>query len=931
MDILLYNELNTSRVQKQYEKIIDMIKKDDFYSAEVKKLTGTPYYRAKLDYTNRLLFQVVTYFGKKYALILEVIHQHAYDKSRFLKGMKIDEAKIELIENTYFEKSDQDVQAMHYINQQNPNFHILDKLISFDPLQDEIFYLRPPLIMIGSAGSGKTTLTLEKMKAYAGDVLYVTGSSFLVQNAHQLYYANDYDNDAQEIDFLSYRELLETIKVPSGKEIDLPTFSAWLYQKTSHPLFQDANKLYEEFKGVITGNLIDRPYLTRDDYLSLGVKQSIYSVNERLPVYELFEKYVVFLKEQHFYDSNIVSFEYLAHCQAKYDFVVVDEVQDFTPVQLLLILKLLKSPQQFLLCGDANQIVHPNFFSWARIKSLFYGLASDYESHLMRILNKNYRNTKEVTAIANKILKAKNSRFGSIDKESHYLVESQSNVQGEVYCLLDSQQVRDEINAKTAKSTRFAVIVLHDEHKARARAYFKTPLIFSIYEAKGLEYDNVILYHFISSEEDKFREIVRGVLPADLEGELTYARIKDKTDRSLEIYKFYVNALYVAVTRAMKNVFFVENIKQHPLLNLFNLEPTPEFVPIKNQTSSREEWQQEARRLASLGKYAQADAISETILQIKTVPWQILDRDALPAMCEKAFSQDKKNKDARLLLFEYSLVYHQAHLMQALAEVSFLPALKPEKGFDLLERNYYVGYTSAITTAVMNQVKLYGVNFRNKFNQTPIMLASFFGNEVLAEQLIKKGANPNLTDNVGRNAFQLILERAVLNKKIAQNQLAVLYKMLLPESMSVQVDDKLIKLDVQQMEYFIVNVMLGLIRRHTKKQDLSWQFKANDVLATLKHFPDSLMPEKNKRRAYIASLLSKHEVTRIGPANQKLFLRIKVGCYILNPHLMLKVHEAWVNVYSLLGLEEVGKKYELRRLQLLGKTIEGSDGGYTIR
>jgi hypothetical protein len=43
-----------------------MLQCDDFYSAEVKKLSGTPYYRAKLDYTNRLLFKVVTYNQKKY-------------------------------------------------------------------------------------------------------------------------------------------------------------------------------------------------------------------------------------------------------------------------------------------------------------------------------------------------------------------------------------------------------------------------------------------------------------------------------------------------------------------------------------------------------------------------------------------------------------------------------------------------------------------------------------------------------------------------------------------------------------------------------------------------------------------------------------------------------------------------------------------------
>jgi hypothetical protein len=81
---------------------------------------------------------------------------------------------------------------------------------------------------------------------------------------------------------------------------------------------------------------------------------------------------------------------------------------------------------------------------------LFYQQASTdhYPSEIMRILTKNYRNAPNVTAIANKILKIKNLRFGSIDKESHYLVDSHSVTPGEVYCLLENPAIRDEINAK---------------------------------------------------------------------------------------------------------------------------------------------------------------------------------------------------------------------------------------------------------------------------------------------------------------------------------------------------------------------------------------------------------------------------------------------------------------------------------------------------
>jgi predicted ribonuclease YlaK len=45
------------------------------------------------------------------------------------------------------------------------------------------------------------------------------------------------------------------------------------------------------------------------------------------------------------------------------DFIVIDEVQDLTNAQLGLVLATLNKPGHFVLCGDSNQIVHPNFFS----------------------------------------------------------------------------------------------------------------------------------------------------------------------------------------------------------------------------------------------------------------------------------------------------------------------------------------------------------------------------------------------------------------------------------------------------------------------------------------------------------------------------------------------------------------------------------------
>lgn len=458
MQVLKYRGIDLSLVQQQYTKIVTMIEQDDFRAAQVKKLQGTSYYRAKLDHTNRLLFTIVSFEQTKYVVMLEVIRNHNYERSRFLNGVKLDLNKIE----QPIDLATQPAEPISYVNPKNPEVHILDRIISLDPIQEQIFGLQPPLIIIGSAGSGKTLVTLEKIKTYCGKILYVSTSPYLAQHASNLYYSNNYFNEDQEVEFLSYQEFLATIKVPAAKQLEFQVFVNWASKFYHNKFIRDLNKLYEEFKGVISGNG-ETSYLTKEQYLNLGVKQSIYSNEERLQVYELFIKYLEFLSSNQLYDSNLLAFEYLAITQSKYDLVVVDEVQDLSRVQLLLILKTCCDPEQFILCGDANQIVHPNFFSWAKIKSLFYH--QTYSADLTRILHKSYRNAVAIVNIANKILKIKNARFGSIDQESNYLVEPHNSLDGAIYCLLAKDQLLAELNNKTKKSTKFAVIVLKEEQK----------------------------------------------------------------------------------------------------------------------------------------------------------------------------------------------------------------------------------------------------------------------------------------------------------------------------------------------------------------------------------------------------------------------------------------------------------------------------------
>jgi hypothetical protein len=369
MRILEYTGLDTTGVTPQYRRVTEAIARGDFRAAEVKKLTGQAHarlYRAKLDGADRLLFSLLKDRGEPCALMLEVIRNHDYASSRFLRGASIDETKIPDIDTA---GATQDAQPVRYLHPERPAVHFLDKPISFDDAQQAVYQLAPPLIVVGSAGSGKTALTLEKLKQAPGEVLYITQSPYLAQNARDLYYASGFEREEQEATFLSYREFLESIRVPAGREAMWRDFTGWFARMRQGQAAKgiDAHQAFEEIRGVLSAQA--GGVLTREAYLALGVRQSIFAAEDRGRLYELFERYRGWLAEAKLYDVNLVAQEWLALAAARYDFVVVDEVQDLTMVQLALVLATLKQAERFMLCGDSNQIVHPNFFSWAQVSS----------------------------------------------------------------------------------------------------------------------------------------------------------------------------------------------------------------------------------------------------------------------------------------------------------------------------------------------------------------------------------------------------------------------------------------------------------------------------------------------------------------------------------------------------------------------------------
>jgi hypothetical protein len=178
--LLYYNGLHYTGLEKQFNKVISFLQRGDFKSADVKKLKPSKYFRAKLDIANRLLFKIINYKQQAYILILEVIRNHDYAKSRFLQGAKITEEDI--IPSQITEDDDESFNVLSKSN----SVYLLNKFIVFDEQQEDILNCSLPIILIGSAGSGKTSVSLTKLRQIQGKILYISLSNYLVSNALSL-------------------------------------------------------------------------------------------------------------------------------------------------------------------------------------------------------------------------------------------------------------------------------------------------------------------------------------------------------------------------------------------------------------------------------------------------------------------------------------------------------------------------------------------------------------------------------------------------------------------------------------------------------------------------------------------------------------------------------------------------------------------------
>ncbi len=476
--------------------------------------------------------------------------------------------------------------------------------------QYEILRAPGPLLLAGSAGSGKTTIAIHRLvearsQMDAGRLLYLSYSPWLVDYARRLYrdvmIARGGDPQAGSPQFFTFAELYRKLIPPKEAEaradlVSYESFASWL--KHGAPRVE-APLAWEEVRSILKGACLNlgRPMLDERDYHDLGRKRAPLFVNERPEIFGIAQRYQQWLAAAGRADQIDLcraAFRESRHGRGgKYDVIVCDEVQDLTELEIAFVLALSADAGLggVMLAGDTQQIVNPTGFRWAEVRQALRKATGASTVPKPARLRRNCRSVRPLVELANSILTLKHEIFGRYEEDSleDAIVEGPAPIQ----IAADEKRVLDAIRNF---GPRCAVLVLDETEGRNLANLINTTRIFHVRDAKGLEFETVILWKLFASSNGVVDRFIRGGSAMDRDAR----------------FKQFLHHLYVAVTRARRHLAVFDGPQPHPFWTAqrfrgrIEMEDAETLGRLFRESATAGEWSAEGRYYFERLRYRQA-------------------------------------------------------------------------------------------------------------------------------------------------------------------------------------------------------------------------------------------------------------------------------------------------------------------------------------
>ena len=478
--------------------------------------------------------------------------------------------------------------------------------------QYDVVRLPGPVLVAGSAGSGKTTIALHRLaqgmhSAEPKRALYLSYSRWLVEHAQGLYrdlhVALGGKTSDPQPDFFTFEDFYRKLAPREFREYaDHPTtFEGFEQRFRRSSAGLDAALVWEELRSILKGACLDlgKPMLAEGEYLDLGRKRAPLFVHERPEIFRIAKRYQEWLsveKRSDQIDLCRQAFRELRHGRVRqYDIVVCDETQDLTELEIHFVLSLQASPSLagVFLGGDSQQIVNPSGFRWAEVRQAIPKVTRRQISTAPQVtrLRRNFRSVRPIVDVANAVLLLRRDLFGRTDED-----EAEDAVaEGPVPILVTGSDAAALENI-AGFGPRCAVVVNDGAERDVLRKRLETTRVFDVLEAKGLEFDSVVLWKVAQSASDTLDRAMRRGPEIEKDAPL----------------KHFLQHLYVAVTRARRHLAVFEGPVSHPFWESprfrgrFEMESAATLSRVFKQTASPGQWAAEGDYYFKRQRYRQA-------------------------------------------------------------------------------------------------------------------------------------------------------------------------------------------------------------------------------------------------------------------------------------------------------------------------------------
>lgn len=530
-----------------------------------------------------------------------------------------------------------------------------DLPLKLTPEEYELVNLYGNLLLSGSAGTGKTTVGLYRLLKSLetlpdGKRLYVAYNPILLKEAQKQFkrLISGSNADIESIfHFKTIRDLCLDILSTTGQNYfpeDEVTYQIFeqIYRRQSYQPYPPA-LVWDEIRSIIKGAHLETSsyQLSQKQYEQLGKKRSsLIPQKDRYKAYKVAEWYQGLLKKEGRFDEIDLARKVLQLIWqgkgTRYQLIVCDEVQDFSELQLELLVRLVTPGGQLFFAGDLHQMISPSGFRWEDLKTKFF---KGQREAIQKTLNFNFRSVGSLVNLANQILKLRyrllQERMGDIGQPSSSYGECARLISAPLETL---QPTLGQLNPDDA------ILVRTDADKQRFSQEFQSSFVFTIEEAKGLEFDTVFLVEFFKPRQSLWNKV------------LSSKPSLNKTDEP-EL-RLELNLLYVAVTRARR----ILNIWETQLSAIWSQSELVSFWQLINPESVRENrvepteemWQKRGFYYLDCGFYRQASECFEKSGDIE-LHWQTM---------AKLLLQERKYSEAAQLFVDLQNWQQAAELFE---------------------------------------------------------------------------------------------------------------------------------------------------------------------------------------------------------------------------------------------------------------------------